>query len=354
MTSHRFYTLDAMRGIAAIAVVVFHLTQQFKFKPEPYAFLAVDFFFMLSGFVLANAYEKRLRDGMTASKFMKLRIVRLYPMFALGSLLGVVTLISQNVYRTGHSLGWLESVTSISLNIVAIPSPASPYLFPINPPGWSLFLEFVVNGLFAWVLFRISTKALFSLLIAMAAIFSAALFLHGDMDVGVAWPTLAYAIVRITFAFLIGVVFAKWGRRTSPLPSATSAIALLLLIIVLCLPINGNPNPVFNLAAVLMLLPFLLWLGIHAQLPNYLFGFGAALGDLSYPLYAVHFPIMRMASFAGRISHISPLLFSVIFLAVIIPASWLLARFVDAPIRNWWRLYRNHRGDDLQAAMGYN
>lgn len=339
-----------MRGIAAIAVVVFHLTQQFGHKPEPYAFLSVDFFFMLSGFVLSTAYERRLRAGMTLSEFMRLRTIRLYPMFALGSLFGAIALIGQNANHTGHSMGLAESIISVGLNILAIPSPVSPYLFPINPPGWSLFLEFVVNALFAWAFFRLSTRVLAGLLTIMAAVFTAAMLFHGDMDVGVAWPTVLYGIIRITFAFLLGVVFSRWSRGSSATPSPTALIVLLCFIVLLGLPIQGKPNPVFNLVAVLIMLPVLLWLGIRVQLPNWMLGFSAALGDLSYPLYAVHFPVMRITSFASRVSHVSPLIFSAAFLMAMIPASWMLARFVDAPVRSRWHQNENCRRKNLQVA----
>lgn len=75
-----FVTLDALRGIAAIAVVTFHFHEYF-FQYTNHGYLAVHFFYMLSGFVLSYAYQQRLDAGWKCAAFLKTRLIRLYPMF---------------------------------------------------------------------------------------------------------------------------------------------------------------------------------------------------------------------------------------------------------------------------------
>jgi peptidoglycan/LPS O-acetylase OafA/YrhL len=88
-----FNTLDGIRGLAAILVVIFHAEQFFGARPFPKSYLAVDVFFLLSGAVVANAYEHRLQSDMSLARFTWLRIVRIYPLYLLGTVLGVVAVI---------------------------------------------------------------------------------------------------------------------------------------------------------------------------------------------------------------------------------------------------------------------
>jgi peptidoglycan/LPS O-acetylase OafA/YrhL len=97
---HSFVILDALRGVAAAAVVTVHAPLFFHSVATPgsvpdasghapmtgplfEAYLAVDFFFLLSGFVLAHAYGEKLNDGMTSCQFMRCRLIRLYPLYLL-------------------------------------------------------------------------------------------------------------------------------------------------------------------------------------------------------------------------------------------------------------------------------
>lgn len=87
----RFVFLDELRGLAALSVVLLHASQIFSFRLNSHPSLAVDFFFCLSGFVLANGYEQELKSGALGSRaFFLKRVVRLYPMIVVGVALGVL------------------------------------------------------------------------------------------------------------------------------------------------------------------------------------------------------------------------------------------------------------------------
>src|SRR4051812_23930437 len=86
----RFLTLDALRGVAALIVFIRHSGPQFGLSAVEYSasHMAVDLFFVLSGFVLANAYESKLVDGtLGVSRFMLLRYIRLFPLYLLAMVL---------------------------------------------------------------------------------------------------------------------------------------------------------------------------------------------------------------------------------------------------------------------------
>ena len=85
----RFTGLDGLRGLAALAVFGAHVPDPLLRDALPGCDLAVDLFFALSGFVLAHAYFERLRKGMGVGTFFKRRVIRLYPLYALGTIISL-------------------------------------------------------------------------------------------------------------------------------------------------------------------------------------------------------------------------------------------------------------------------
>ena len=145
------HSLDALRGIAALGVVVYHFHQYFAPVSAAGGYLAVDLFFMLSGVVITRAYGKRFAAGMTTGEFMLIRLIRLYPLYALGTALGLAAAVAS---LHGNNLDhWQGSTLSIAalLAVFMIPNftgHPNERLFPLNAPCWSLFLEILVNLLF--------------------------------------------------------------------------------------------------------------------------------------------------------------------------------------------------------------
>src|SRR5688572_27186028 len=92
-TKQHFQILDGLRGIAALAVVIFHFMEwifpDISNNFIGHGFLAVDFFFCLSGFVIGYAYDDRIRK-MGTGAFFKARLIRLHPLVILGSVLGLL------------------------------------------------------------------------------------------------------------------------------------------------------------------------------------------------------------------------------------------------------------------------
>ncbi len=162
---HQFVTLDALRGVAAIAVMSYHSTPILRHQPFLRGELAVDFFFMLSGFVLTFAYGNRLDAGWGTGAFLKTRLARLYPLYALGLVLGgsFLLAVAPRAQRGTTALAF-------AAGLVVCPSPwtfpgGMPWIFPLNFPTWSLFYEAVANVVHALFLRRRSAALVGSLVV---------------------------------------------------------------------------------------------------------------------------------------------------------------------------------------------
>ena len=139
---HRFHLLDGLRGIAAVIVVMLHApiqyTSHFRFHGS---FLAVDFFFCLSGFVIAFSYEKRLRSFLDLRTFAIARIIRLYPLAALGTVTGAL-MLAFGFHNHGRTFTVGSLITHLLLGILIVPSTRYDVLFPLNPVVWTHFSNY--------------------------------------------------------------------------------------------------------------------------------------------------------------------------------------------------------------------
>lgn len=314
---NRFALLDGLRGLAAIAVVLYHVDHDYM----PGGHLAVDFFFVLSGFVIGLNYHHRLASGeLGFVRFTALRVARLYPMLLVGGLLAM----------------WLLNAGPRILMLV--PETWNRALFPGNPPFWSLLAEFLVNLLFAAVLVRLGWRWI----AALAALASAALIwvvaaepltmTKGVGELGAFWPFVLGGALRALFGFLVGLLlFALWQQRSSPrrIHWGTLVIPVVLLAILL---VDPEQRRWWDLAAIVVLLPALTWAAIRWEAPFP--RIARALGDLSYPLYCIHVPVIFVTNKAD-----GPKLLVALAL---IPAALLIDRIYDRPLRTW--LMRLARG----------
>ena len=305
----RFSSLDGLRGLAAIAVMLFHIDQDLM----PGGHLAVDFFFCLSGFVIALNYRGRLRGPLGPGRFMLLRLARLYPMMFVGALLAVVL----------HG----QSLTIFAL----VPDQGTRSLFPFNPPYWSLLAELAVNLLFALVLVRLGWRALLAVCLLAAAWLVWAVLgdpanrALGLMEFGAFHRTWVEGIPRTVFSFTLGLLLHEaWlhRQRLRPVQPAAVLVAAALIGVLLAGP---QDRGWWDLVAVLVVLPLLTWAAIAAELP--FARLNRLLGDLSYPLYCVHVPIVFALRDTPRLQLAAALL--------LVPGALLLDRIYDRPLRGW-------------------
>jgi peptidoglycan/LPS O-acetylase OafA/YrhL len=280
MNPQRLIALDGLRGLAAIAVMVFHLT---NLAQPVHGYLAVDLFFMLSGFVLASAYEDRFVAGMTVRAFMGQRIARLYPAYLIGLIFAFAVLAP----RLGLDATW-----AFAANLCFIPYVGHDYW--LDPVTWSLSLELLVNLLFAFGLWRLSTRAL-----AILTALGGALYLIVSQRLGgasqfggqsdLACYFCGYA--RGLFGFPLG--WLVWRLRHQLAGQATawaSRLAFVALAVALLAPGEAAAH-----VAVVVLFPLVLAAVAFGPQPVGRLSQAATIaGAISYPLYVIHVDIAHL------------------------------------------------------------
>ena len=300
--TRRYETLDALRGVAAVAVIFYHLNSV-RLEPNivPHGYLAVDFFFVLSGFVVAYAYEATLRSSLTFRAFVVKRMIRLYPLAMLGVLLGFAVLLLKWCFYPEKVDALPRILVSGLFNLLMLPTlfgdVASRYeSFPGNGPLWTLFFEFVANLLWAWVGIRMRNAGLLAVAAVSWLVLAAYACRFHTLNVGFDIPTSAAGLARVCFGFPLGVVIFRLRSvlRVPALPGGAVILAALLLL-VLSSPLGADEDgvPWWDLLSVLVLLPALVVLGTGQGPAGRL---GAVLGALSYPIYVLHLPVLLLVS----------------------------------------------------------
>jgi peptidoglycan/LPS O-acetylase OafA/YrhL len=293
-----FEVLDGLRGIAAFAVVIFHFMEWIFTDPSKnfigHGFLAVDFFFCLSGFVIGYAYDDRIKKmGLLA--FLTSRMIRLHPLVIAGSILGLLAFLFDpfgghpELYSTGKIV--LTFICSILLIPLPIIEDRGFNLFSFNAPAWSLFWEYVANIVYGLILYRLSRNLLmlFALLSAVAICFVA--YRSGNLLGGWSGPTFWDGCARISYSFLAGLLIyrSNWIIKNK-IGFAGLGVLLFLAFLVPSTTWNWITDPLI----VLIYFPLLIALGAGTTLAPTLKNFCLFSGKISYPLYMTHYAALWM------------------------------------------------------------
>lgn len=351
MEHSRFHALDAMRGSAALAVLIFHAGFISKSEMMPHAYLAVDFFFLLSGFVLGRAYEGRLKHNLSAARFLEMRLIRLYPLFLMGLLLGGMRACWQILDGSHFSYNPFGVGIAFAANLLMLPaSNSSTSLFPFDFPAWSLFFEFLINAAFALVIWRLRSLWLLILCASAGFLLFLSLLEAGNADLGAGWSTIGGGALRVAFSFPLGVLLARIFRRR-PVPQYGALLPILALPLFLAMPAIGA-DIFYDLAGIFVFFPLLLWICAHWEVPKQFEAACATLGDASYPLYVLHYPLLQVLIniFVRRLGF-EPISASLIFAALLFGSCWLVARHIDTPIRRWLSRRTHLRAMAVQPAI---
>lgn len=322
-TKPHYNLLDGLRGVAALMVLWYHVFEGFAFASGSaietfnHGYLAVDFFFILSGFVISYAYDSRwkseCKNRLTLGGFFKRRLIRLHPMLIMGSIIGCITFLLQG------SVKWDGSHTDISMVFIAlilamcfIPAyPGVGYevrgngeMFPLNGPSWSLFFEYIGNILYALFIRRMSNIMLaISVVITGIAFTAFAIFnISGYENIGVGW-TLDWVnffggTLRMLFPFSLGILLS---RNFKPIRIRgifwISATALFILFSVPFIPSIQNIciNGIYEMCCIIIAFPIIVWLAASGETTDNVSSATCKfLGDISYPLYITHYPVMYL------------------------------------------------------------
>lgn len=327
--------LDALRGFAAIGVLFFHLSIVGAPQLAPHGYLAVDFFFMLSGFVLSHSYAMRLQSRrLTVAKFLQIRMKRLLPLSLLGLLLGTGYFLLRLVLQKHSQYALSDILGGTAFNAALLPKPwvsqaPTDTTFPTNTPMWSLSFEIAVNLLWAALILRVDTKCAWVITAVTGGLLALTILKHGTADLGATWTTFFGGAVRTLFGFFTGVLV--WHYRPKPfLPTLLLWPMILLLATVFCLPIR---NSAFDAVSIVLIFPLLLYLSVacHLQQKQRLL---SVLGRLSYPLYIVHVPILMTTVGLLKATHLEQA--ASCYLFALVPICILLAigldKYYDSPI----------------------
>ena len=324
-TKAHYDLLDGLRGVAALMVIWYHIFEGYAFAEVTnsagsgmietfnHGYLAVDFFFILSGFVIGYAYDDRWGKSLTMKNFFKRRLIRLHPMVIMGAVLGAVTFYLQGCAQwDGTHVAISMVMLSLLCTIFFIPAmPGVGYevrgngeMFPLNGPCWSLFFEYIGNILYALFIRRLSNKALTVLvvLLGIALALFAVFNVSGYGNIGVGWTldsvNFLGGSLRMLFPFSMGMLLS---RNFKPVKIRGAFwICTLILIALFSVPyLEGTEqfctNGAYEAFCVIVAFPILVWLGASGTTTDkkstVICKF---LGDISYPVYVIHYPIMYL------------------------------------------------------------
>ena len=334
MTRQHFVALDGLRGVAALLVMAHHIGLLSGYPQiAPLGFLAVDLFFVLSGFVIAQAYEPRFAggpdgQGMGAGRFMLIRLVRLYPLIFLGLLLGA-----------GWSLvagdGAFNAVSAV--NFLILPVLVGAATFPFDTPVWSLFFEIFANAAHVTLLRRLGKAALALVALASGALLIAAMIHFATPSLGWEPRTFVVGFARVGFSYVAGILLYRFVRGREV---GEWRVPLIVPIALLVAVLHGPLPPLWvverGAVIIFLVFPAIVVVAIHQRPTGRWAATMAWLGQLSFPLYAIHLPIV---TFAARLIVNQPaaarLPLWILFVFVIVATALALERRVDLPLRRW-------------------
>ncbi|MXN92255.1 acyltransferase family protein [Flavobacterium sp. Sd200] len=354
-----YLILDALRGVAAIMVVTFHILEAHAGGSHlnqiiNHGYLAVDFFFMLSGFVIGYAYDDRWGKTVTAKGFFKRRLIRLQPMVVMGMIIGAIGFYfgESNLFPFIAGVSVWQMLLIMLIGFTLIPVPPSmdirgwDEMHPLNGPGWSLFFEYIANILYALFVRKFSKTALWILVIVsgIALIHFAVTSESGDVIGGwsVTLPQLRIGFTRLMYPFFAGLLLCRMAKI--PLIKNAFLWSAALLAAVLAFPRVGGAehlwlNGLYDSLTIIFVFPLIIYLGAGGTVSNNkTYKISKFLGDISYPIYITHYPLIYIytawvANKNVSLNEAYPV--GVLVLMLSIAIAYACLKFYDEPIRNW-------------------
>lgn len=355
MVKDHLRVLDGLRGTAAITVVVYHLWQSLIGTALPdalwvrHGYLAVDFFFCLSGYVIGYAYDDRY-GHMSVAAFLRARLIRLHPMVVAGILLGLACYCLDPFSGSDPDHPWMEPQTApfwkIAANVVGglTMLPAWPLpnrfgaFFSLNNPAWSLMWEYVASGAFAFLLWPMKRNRLAACVALAALAIGWSAYHRNGLVLGFAWGQATYGLIRVAFSFCMGLLLF---RSRFVIKSRAGLGTLSLLLILLFIGLRGPlwiHNWVYDLATVTIAFPLLIAIGAGASASGLMAGVCSVLGRISYPLYMVHHGVSMISAnynWSHAIGAQAQALLNGALTLGLIGFSYLVLVYYDEPVRKW-------------------
>lgn len=370
----RYEILDGLRGVAALIVVAFHMFETYSQGPAyqilNHGYLAVDFFFLLSGFVIGYAYDDRW-EKMSLGAFFKRRLIRLHPMYIIGTAIGLLLFYfggDHPDFPLVNQTPWWEALLVSIFCMTMLPLPASMDIRgwqefnPLNGTTWTLLWEYFANLLYALVFRRLS-KLLLGILMGIGAALTFVLCM--DIDVfgvlsGVrepqintvigGWSTqpdqLQIGFTRLFFPFVCGIFLFRFGKKISISRGGFWICAAIIAAIQVMPRIGGTcpenfwMNGIYEFVSIVVIFPLVIMMGagskISCQLTTKICKF---LGDISYPIYVTHYPLVYM-QMSWKTTHAdlpasTHAMVGIMLYIIAIAVAYGTFKLIDMPARKW-------------------
>ena len=351
--------LDGLRGVAAIAAAALHIFEAFAggnrfVQIINHGYLAVDFFFLLSGFVVAYAYDDRW-EKMGQWEFYKRRLIRLQPMVILGMIIGALFYYFQASNILFPQIAGMEVwkvILTMIIGFTLLPIPPSMEIrgwgemHPLNGPAWSLFFEYIANILYALIFRKFSNKVMsvFVLIFAGLLIHYTVFGPKGDVIGGWSFNVeqMYVGFTRLLYPFFAGVLLCRLGK----LIHVKNAfwVCSILITIVLALPRFGDEkslwiNGLYESICIILVFPVIVAIGAGGEIKNeFSLKICKLLGDISYPIYITHYPLIywftawvvdnKVTMEKGYLEGIGVLIVSIVL-------AFVCLKLYDEPVRKW-------------------
>lgn len=354
-----YLILDALRGIAAIMVVAFHIFEAHANGSHieqiiNHGYLAVDFFFMLSGFVIGYAYDDRWGKTVNKSNFFKRRLMRLQPMVVMGMVIGAIGFYfgESELFPLISGVPVWQMLLIMLIGFTLIPVPPSmdirgwDEMHPLNGPGWSLFFEYIANILYALFVRKFSKTAL-----AVLVFISGAALIHfavtsdsGDVIGGwsVTLPQLRIGFTRLMYPFFAGLLLCR-VVKIAPVKNAFMWSGLLLVFILAFPRVGGTErlwlNGLYDSLSIIFIFPLIIYLGAGGMVQGKpALKISKFLGNISYPLYITHYPLIYIYTawaVDNKVSVNEAYSAGIIVLILSIAIAYACLKLYDEPVRKW-------------------
>ncbi len=340
MNHNRYAFLDGIRGMAALFVMTRHTVDYWRFSFYR-SYLAVDLFFILSGFVIAYAYDEKIRTGIiTFPKFILIRLIRLYPVFILSLLISSALFIGRLVLKheiDSTNLSGILSVVAITALFLPSHLAGDNGLFPINGVYWSLFFELVVNFLYAAIRPILNNYVLISIVLVAGFLLAQSSYLNGNLNTGFYWEkaSLIAGFARSIFGIFLGLLLFRHHSRFKRFLDRpyVAWIAVFVIALVLASPSVHGLNWLIDLISVVIIFPMAVLAASHGKSMK-LQGLLVMLGSASYPIYVLHIPIGGILAYPikGAVQTFAPIS-GVILVLILFALSLWLEKYYDIPLR---------------------
>lgn len=354
-----YQILDGLRGVAALIVVAFHVLETYSgnrfHQIINHGYLAVDFFFLLSGFVVAYAYDDRW-GKMTQWDFYKRRLIRLQPMVIIGTIIGAALFYFQAspAFPSISTTPVWQLLLVMLVGFTMLPLPLSmdirgwQEMHPLDGPAWSLFFEYIANILYALFIRKFSNKLLAVFVILSAILLVQYLLMGPQGDVIGGWSLNALQLhigfARLLYPFFAGVLLCRVGKLIH-IKNAFAVCSLMIAIILAIPRIGGSEhlwmNGLYESLCIIILFPLIVAIGAGGNITGkFSLKVCKFFGNISYPLYITHYPLIYLYTgwvAKNKVPMNYGIWFGVLLFVVSIIIAYASLKLYDEPVREWLR-----------------